>query len=246
MKKVQRLFVWLLIVVTAVMFAACGNWNLGMSPVTSTPVTQCCPAGQQYYACSAQVQVSTVQLMGMGDGPGVETRCFTNTDCESTQDEAQKSVLAAAQLNYSQAMTQIVTVQTVECKPSGNCATTQPQDYFQPLDFPGACNQVVVVADAGASCIAGSDPCSTCLDACCDQYAACVSAQGEAVCQRVIGYWQGAGPAPEGASDQTIDDLNACASSNCGDLGACTAYLLRHDGGLGFGGGGSGAGGGTP
>ena len=226
MKKVQRLIGWLLMVVVAGMFAACDeNWNLGSSPDASTPTTTCCPTGQQYYVCSAQVQVSTVQLMGMGDGPGVETRCFTNTDCESTQDEAQKSVLAAAQLNYSEAMTKIVTVQTVECKPSGNCATTQPQDYFQPLDFPGACNEVGVVdagapaPDAGSSCTANADACNADTDCCsglCSEQNACEA------CRAML----------EGCTTDAECCSGLCSLNACGGSG-----LPLHDGGLGFGGG---------
>ena len=164
MMTVQRSGALVFVLGFAVLSIGADNCNPWAPDQVSNGAADCCPAGSQHYVCSAQVQVTNMQLMSE-PGPGSEVRCFAPPSaCASSVAEAEKSVQAAAQVFYAEAATKIVAVQALQCSPVGGCV--QGGGGLNPQDYPGACNMIEV---AGAGTGAGGGTPASCgmeLDGC--------------------------------------------------------------------------------
>jgi hypothetical protein len=192
--------------------AACeGGWDPWKGwekpgPVETNPTKECCSDGKTPWSCAWSI----VLPPSMGDtfpcGRGL---------CAAT--EADAITAADKEIPPGAMVTGPPTCIPTWCGAQG---PVKQQDA-------ATCDSIVP-----GTCIAGTDACSVCLNSCCAEYAACVALEGDAICAAVIGYWQGTGPAPEGVSSSAINELNGCATSECGATTACTAYLVHLDGGL--------------
>ncbi len=196
------------------------NWPGACIQPTDNPNECCALPNTTYWECTATA-VGPAPVMGTT----VESCSEYLAGCFESQaaavSAAEKATLSGRPLDK---------IISNNCTP-GTCGKVgvKPQDE--------ACGPPIILGgDAGppGPCIAGTDPCTTCLDqSCCAQYDACLAAEGSTICDAVLGYWAGTRPAPEGVSSPAIDALNSCATSACGDVGTCTAYLPRlFDGGI--------------
>ena len=161
--KVQRFTALLLVLLFGVIsIGGDGCFTDSTNPNASL---DCCPADQIHYQCSVTAQVT--EIMKSGDGTGTSVRCFSAIPpCAGSFQDAQTKAIAQAQLYYSAGMTNTVGMQTVSCLPMAACVTaTAPQDY-RTLDTPGACGEVIMPADAGASCTSNTEACTTDTECC--------------------------------------------------------------------------------
>ncbi len=143
------------------------------------PTPDCCPTGQQHYVCSVSVRVADVVLMGDGNGPGVETRCFAAPPaCASSAQNAQDGASAQAKSFYFASGSKTVIPLAVQCAPAAVCIGGGATPQSEPLDMPGACGSVIVPADGGVSCMSPSGACTADTDCCagvCSEMGACES-----------------------------------------------------------------------
>ncbi len=245
-QRARRAFALILLTSVVLLFSlpACGNpfdcqaWGRGdCNPTRDAGTFQpdpCCqkdPEKPVNYLCFAYLN----------------TPAFPNTACTVDVNDCWIS-LAAAETDALARAEALVPSSTpnilgVHCS-LNNCqiplkarrGLLEEQGFDAPLDLP-VCGPTIDLIDGGSgpdSCISVTDPCSACInESCCSEYNACVAALGSADCDRMVGYWLGTGPGPEGVSSPALDAFNACATSNCGDVGTCTAYRSRPpDGGL--------------
>jgi hypothetical protein len=160
-----------------------------------------------------------VQLTTAKPGPtmgATSVRCYTaDPNCSSSQDDAENGAQQMAQATYFRPGQTIVTLQSIQCRPVGNCRSS---GGVKPQDYPGACNEISVAdAGAGAACTDLAGDCTADADCCsgvCSEANACEACRADL----------------EGCTRGAECCSGVCSLNACGGAGP----LHLHDGGIGF------------